>query len=342
MKKIFFTFLVISFVCILFILYVTSLLSSTGSNIETIEINIPKNTSITKTVDILNKEGYLKPKFLFTTFIKLYSKYNKKFIYSGYYSLQVKQTNLEVIKMLFNGGYDLTVKVTIPEGSSYKEIEKILFTNVELDTLKYKELINSDSIKNLFGVPENHSIEGYILPETYFFYKHSSPDYIINKFLKIHKNFWLTLGIPPSNKISLNGIEFNKHSLLSLASIVEAETPLKEESATVAGLYLNRLRIGMKLQSDPTVQYAIGQKSRVLYKDLENPSAYNTYKYSGLPPGPINSPGKNAIKSTLNYEKNSYLYMVSFGDSSGKHRFSKNINEHNQNVSLYRKARKRG
>lgn len=343
MKKIIFIFVIISFVLTISVFLSLSYLFETGSNDEDIEIYIPENASITKTISILNENDYLKPPIFFKFFIKFYSKYNSKFIYAGMYKITPNQTNLEIIKMLFNGGYDLTVKVTIPEGTQYNEIERIIFKNVELDTNDFRRLIHSDSIKSILGVPKNHSLEGYILPETYFFYKYSTPQYIVNKLVTEHSKFWNEIESNTNisqNNLKLNGVAFNKHKLLTLASIVEGETPLGSEAPTVAGLYLNRLKIGMLLQSDPTVQYANGSKSRVLYKDLEVNSRYNTYKYTGLPPGPINCPGKNAIKSTINFEENNYIYMVAYGDGSGRHRFARTLAEHNNNVALYRRARR--
>lgn len=309
----------------------------TGNNTEEIDIYIPENTSITKTVEQFNEYGLLKPKFVFKLIIKLYSKYNNKYIFSGNYKLKVGQPNLEVLTMLFNGGYDLTVKVTIPEGSTLTEINKIILKNITVDSSKFTQLINSDSIKSKFGC-ESDNIEGYILPETYFFYKYSTPEFIINKLVNEHNKFWNSLNLQP--EFEINNISFDKKKLLTLASIVEAETPLSSEAPIVAGLYLNRLRNGMLLQSDPTVQYAHGNKNRLLFRDLEINSRYNTYKFSGLPPGPINSPGKNAIKSVINYESHSYLYMVAYGDGSGKHRFSTNLGGHNSNVALYKRAKK--
>jgi len=154
--------------------------------------------------------------------------------------------------------------------------------------------------------------------------------------LKHHQDIWTT-----ENEEKLKNSGLSKLELLTIASIVQAETPLESELETVAGLYLNRVKIGMMLQADPTVQFALGDKKRLLYKDLEYDSPYNTYKYAGIPPGPINNPGKAAILATLNPEKHNYLYMVAFGDGSGSHYFAKTVREHNNNVIKYKKARGR-
>lgn len=317
-------------------------LTQTGNNLDEVEVYIPENSTISTSINKLNELDYLKPKLFFKVFIKAYSKYSNSYIYAGLYKIKPNQTNLEVIKMLFNGGYDLTVKVTIPEGSLYSEFEKAIFKEVEVDTMAFRSLIKSDSIKAILGVPSGRNIEGYLLPETYFLYKYSSPQYLVNKLVTEQTKFWQSLNFDGTTDktIELNGMNFDKNELITLASIVQAETPLISEAPIVAGLYLNRLKIGMLLQSDPTVQFASGNKSRVLYKDLEVNSRYNTYKYTGLPPGPINSPGKKVIEAVINYEKHNYYYMVAYGDGSGKHRFATNLNEHNRNVSLYRRTRK--
>ena len=110
---------------------------------------------------------------------------------------------------------------------------------------------------------------------------------------------------------------------------------------TVAGLYSNRLEKNMKLEADPTVQYALSHKKRLTYKDLETNSPYNTYRFAGLPPGPINSPGKASIEAALFPEQHSYLFFVARGDGSGGHTFSEQYSEHQRAVQLYRKRRTR-
>lgn len=129
----------------------------------------------------------------------------------------------------------------------------------------------------------------------------------------------------------------SRHQVVTLASIVEAETPVLEERPRVAGVYINRLEKGMLLQADPTVQYALNKFSRLTYSDLNYDSPYNTYRYAGLPPSPINSPSKSSIDAVLNYEKHNFIYFVAKGDGSGLHNFARTYEEHLKNVSLYRK-----
>ena len=135
-------------------------------------------------------------------------------------------------------------------------------------------------------------------------------------------------------------MNLTKEEVVTLASIVEKETLQTSEQPVVAGLYLNRLKKSMKLQSDPTVIFAIGDFSirRVLKKDLKYDSPYNTYKYKGLPIGPISIPSIRAIDAVLNYQKHEYLYMCAKEDFSGYHNFAKSVRQHYANAAKYRKA----
>ena len=123
------------------------------------------------------------------------------------------------------------------------------------------------------------------------------------------------------------------------ASIVQAETGAIEEMPRIAGVYANRLTRGMRLEADPTVQYGLGIKRRLLYRDLDKPHAYNTYVHSGLPPGPINCPGREALVATLNPESHNYIFFVARGDGSGMHNFAITGAEHALNVKRYRATR---
>jgi len=133
-------------------------------------------------------------------------------------------------------------------------------------------------------------------------------------------------------------LHMNENQILTLASIIDGESNKVEEFKKISGVYHNRLRRGMLLQADPTIQYIVRHRRRkvnkIYYKDLTIDSPYNTYKYRGLPPSPINNPGKDAIMAALYPEKNNYLYFVA--DGSGGHVFSKTISQHLRNVQSYR------
>jgi UPF0755 protein len=169
------------------------------------------------------------------------------------------------------------------------------------------------------------------MPGTYWFYQHSQAREIINQMVDHFHNF-----MADSLRQQAKKLGYSIHDVLTLASIVKGETNDVEEMPTIAGVYYNRLRIGMPLQADPTVQYAQPDGWKKLsYHDLKIDSPYNTYKYTGLPPGPINNPGKNAILAALYPDSNKYLYFVANGE--GGHNFSKTYSQHLKKVRQYRR-----
>jgi len=140
--------------------------------------------------------------------------------------------------------------------------------------------------------------------------------------------------------LQLSNHPLNIHQILTLASIIEAETPVISERKRVSGVFHNRLKKKMPLAADPTIQYALGtHKKRLLYSDLEVDSPYNTYKNAGLPPGPINSPSYSSIEAALTPEVHNYLFFVAKGDGSNTHNFAKNYDEHQNNRKIFNKNR---
>lgn len=299
---------------------------------DTITVEIPLNTSNSKIISKVNEHGGFQPDWLFKYVMRYYSKFEQKFAYAGYYKFAPGTKNSEILDAIYEGGRLRTVKVTFPEGLSIEEIADLL-KPINTDKKRFIELAYSDSLLDARGIPGG-SVLGYLLPETYEFFLYETADKVIDKMLDGNQNFWTE-----ANKEKLDQVKLSKHQAITLASIVEAETPLKKEAPTVAGLYLNRLNKNMLLQADPTVQFVLGKKKRVLYKDLETDNPYNTYMYPGLPPGPINNPGKDALKAVLDPEKHKFLFMVAKGDGSGEHYFTKNNKSHLIYVGKYRRTR---
>jgi UPF0755 protein len=315
--------------------YTNSKLSEYPAFSDTITVNIAKNSNVDQIVAEFNQYDLLSPDWLFSNYIKILMKKDVRGVYAGNYDITPTTSNDKIIDMILTGGYANTTSISIPEGLNNKEIANIFESKLGIDKLQFLSLTKSDSLLSKWNIKANNAL-GYLLPETYDFYGDETANQIIDKLLKHHQDIWTT-----ENEEKLKNSGLSKLELLTIASIVQAETPLESELETVAGLYLNRVKIGMMLQADPTVQFALGDKKRLLYKDLEYDSPYNTYKYAGIPPGPINNPGKAAILATLNPEKHNYLYMVAFGDGSGSHYFAKTVREHNNNVIKYKKARGR-
>ena len=294
-------------------------------------VNIPGNTSLNGVVNILNRNNIFKPSPVFKPFLKLYSVILKEKLYVGTYKFSTENTNYDIVRAIFTGKQRYIVKVTYPEGITLKEFAAITAKNLGIDADDFIEYAKSDSLLKAFKIPAK-TPEGYLMPNTYFFYWKEPVANVVNKLLTLHQTNWNEKFRDLAKKSV-----WTKHEILTLASIVEAESPVATERPAIAGLYLNRLRIGMRLEADPTVKYALGGKKRILYKDLEVESPYNTYRNKGLPPGPINSPSLSSIASVLNPDKNNYLYFVAVGDGSGTHNFARTYSQHLQNKAKYKK-----
>jgi UPF0755 protein len=194
--------------------------------------------------------------------------------------------------------------------------------------------LNDAPFLKQFGVNPTNVLAIFI-PGTYKMYWTDSPEMFITQMDSDYKRFWTK-----ENRTKAAGAGLSPMQVTILASIVQAEQGLyMDEKPIIAGLYINRLRIGMALQSDPTLVYARGDFSieRVREGDKEVNSPYNTYLHNGLPPGPINMPEPSSIDAVLNYNHNDYLYMCAEADGSGRHHFSKTLEEQNKYAELYRK-----
>ncbi|WP_319202798.1 endolytic transglycosylase MltG [uncultured Ilyobacter sp.] len=247
---------------------------------------------------------------------KIYVKMRKggRDIKAGYYELNGDYSIKDLVDLLEEGRYKM-VKFTIPEGYSYGEILDSLEKNKLVDRKAFEEILSE---KDFYYPTPGGNFEGYFYPETYFIPEGSSENEIADIFLgEFLKKF-------PEEKYP-DREEFYK--MLILASIVEREAQLKDEKKLISSVFHNRLKIGMNLASDATVNYLYGySKRRMYYKDLEIDSPYNTYMYRGLPPAPICNPDYLSIEAAFNPLETEYLFFVAKGD--GSHYFSKTYDEH--------------
>lgn len=248
---------------------------------------------------------------------------------AGYYTFEPGASNYDILSTL-RGGLQSPVRVTIPPGMRPEVIAAVAARNMAFPADSFLAALRDTAFAAELGTDTTH-LPGFLLPETYQFYWLNDPQAVIRRAKESYDRLYAThearadsLGLAPAD-------------VATLASIVEWETGLPEEKARVAGVYLNRLRIGMPLQADPTVQYAVmereGQKRRLLYVDYEIQHPYNTYNYQGLPPGPLNNPSASAIRAVLQPEDHGYLYFVATGD--GGHIFSRTLREHNNAAQAY-------
>ncbi len=227
--------------------------------------------------------------------------------------------------------------VTIQEGIWQEKLADLLAYKVGINAKKFMKLSRDKKFIKSLGLNVNN-LEGYLLPDTYYFYEGSTEKEIISRLV----NEMQKLFSNPDIQKRMKELKMNENQILTLASIIDGESNKVEEFKRISGVYYNRLKRGMRLQADPTIQYIIRHRRRkvnkIYYKDLEIDSPYNTYKYRGLPPSPINNPGKDAIMAALYPEQHKYLYFVA--DGKGGHVFSKTSRQHLKNVMHYRAWRK--
>jgi UPF0755 protein len=255
----------------------------------------------------------------------------------GTFQLVDTQSNYDIIKQLVYGSPEL-IKVRLLEGWSVKKIaahlNKVMGFEPDeiLDISKDYHFLKKHNIKA-------STIEGYLFPDTYFFFNGDTPTSVLENVVSEYKKFWKDAFRDRARKLNMT-----EHEVVTLASIIEGEAIYDKERPTISGVYHNRLNRGMRLQADPTIQYIIEDgPRRLLNRDLRIDSPYNTYKYEGLPPGPINSPGEQSLIAALYPEENEYLFFVARGD--GYHTFTTNEKDHNiakrQLQKLRRELRKK-
>lgn len=299
---------------------------------EPVKIHIKKGMTFKEIVDTLHKYKLINSKTSFQTIGRILGVERK--IKSGYHLLHYGKSNYEYLNFLVTGKNLANIIVTIPEGLTLNEIAQ-LFENVFDFTKEDFLKIASDSTLLKEYEVDHKTFEGYLMPDTYEFAEIDNPEIVLRVLAKEFKKFYDEKIKPQETKVGLT-----KNQIITLASIIEGETNYKDEMPLIAGVYYNRLRKGMKLQADPTVAYALGNRpNKITYEDLMIKSPYNTYINHNLPPGPINCPGRNALLAAINPEEHDFLYFVASGDGR-THVFAKNYYEHLKNVMNYRRSRK--
>ncbi|MBF0318498.1 MAG: endolytic transglycosylase MltG [Nitrospirae bacterium] len=291
------------------------------------EVQIPRGCSLRRAIEMLKEKGILRG--LSIVFYVARYKGVDRGLRPGFYAFKTGTTPLEVLAILSRGD-TLKVKLMVIPGETMKDIAAkfpILNGSEAEEFLRLatnKEFLSTLDIKAA-------SAEGYLYPETYIFDKGLTPKEGITKMVQLlRKNY------PPDLKAGLKRVGLTEHQLLTLASIVEKEAKADSERPIIAAVYLNRLRIGMPLQADPTSIYGVKDfKEGVTATDVRNYTPYNTYKITGLPPGPIASPSLKSITAALNPADVPYLYFVSKKD--GTHSFSETYTRHKEAIDTYHK-----
>jgi len=257
-----------------------------------------------------------------------------KLVKPGHYEIPDKATNYQLIGIL-RSGKQTPIRLTFNNIRVKDDLAAKLAGYLDADEDEFREMFNDKEYLKQFGfTPE--TIMTMFIPNTYELYWNTTPEQLMERMKKEYDKFWNANRVAKAKKLGLSKVEVSV-----LASIVEAEqNQHADERPRIAGVYLNRLEKGMKLEADPTVVYACGDFSirRVLNKHTQTDSPYNTYKYKGLPPGPINLPSIPSIDAVLNSENHKYIYFCAKEDFSGYHNFAENLTGHNANAQKYRKA----
>ncbi len=296
---------------------------------EPIKIHIKKGMSFSQVADTLKKYKLINSKTAFLATGKILGAERK--IKSGYHLLKYGLSNYDYINALVTGKYLINIRVTIPEGLTLKEIATYFEQTFDFTADDFLKVATDRSLLKRFEV-DHDSFEGYLMPDTYEFSELDNPELVLIRLAMEFKNFY-----DDKIKSSEKEVGLTKNQIVTLASIIEGETNFVDEMPRIAGVYLNRLKRGMKLQADPTVAYSKGDRpKRITFKDLQNDSPYNTYRIYGLPPGPINCPGRDALLAAINPEKHNFLYFVASGDGKS-HIFARTYSEHQKNAIKFRR-----
>ncbi|WP_147532444.1 endolytic transglycosylase MltG [Bacillus marasmi] len=306
------------------------------SNKKEVAVEIPIGSSVSGIGQILQENGIIKNAKVFKYYVKFK---NEADFMAGEYQLAPSMTLPEILSKLKTGKVleEVVFKITIPEGKQLRQIAEIIAekTNREHDEVfntlndsefvksmmeKYPDLLTNEILSDQVMYP----LEGYLFPATYPFYEEApSLEKIVTEMLN------KTRDVVREYEGQMSEKEMSPHKLLTMASLIEEEATEKADRHTIASVFYNRINIDMPLQTDPTVLYAKGKhKDRVLYEDLEVDSPYNTYKNTGLPPGPIACAGTMSIEAALNPEETDFLYFLATAE--GNVIFTKSLDEHNR------------
>jgi UPF0755 protein len=303
----------------------TAFLSVNNREIEAKTISISKGMSLNSVINLLHENNLIVNKNVLKAKILIRGLASK--VPTGTFLIEGKVSDVILIDSIFNKG-PIKLKLTIPEGTSAKKIFESINLLLKTDH-RFDNLFTEKNILNKYNI-SGSSLEGYLYPNTYFFFNDTSPADIVDTLVS---QFWIEFDQKLLNRA--NELGLSVHEVVTLASIIEGEAMLDSERSTISSVYHNRLKINMKLQADPTIQYIIeGPPKTLSTRDLRIKSPYNTYQNYGLPPGPINNPGIQSIKAALYPLETDYLFFVAQGD--GSHKFTTNERDHEAAKRVYK------
>ena len=294
-------------------------------------LEIPSNSVYKNVVDQLYEEKVINDAVSFAFVAKILG--YQEAVKPGLYTIEPKMNNLQLVRML-RSGQQTPVRVTFNTIRTKEDLAEKISANLEVSKEQFLELLQDSVYIRKFGF-EEETIMSLFIPNTYEFWWDTSAEELFERMHKEYQSFWTEARSRKAQDLGLS-----KEEVSTLASIVQAESQKSDERPRIAGVYLNRLRIGMPLQADPTLVFAAGDFSikRLTAKQMAIDSPYNTDKYAGLPPGPINLPDINSLDAVLNFEKHNYLYFCAKEDFSGYHSFAVGYDEHLSNARRYQRA----
>jgi len=290
---------------------------------------IPSQSTFEDVLQIMVDSNLLIDKNTFIKVAKIFG-YSKGNVKPGRYLLSENLSYKDLVIKLRSGNQD-PHQMVVNNVRTMADLAGKLSSYIEADSITLLKTFTDSEIVRNYGY-EIDNFMAMFIPNSYEVFWTTSPEKLLQRMKKEHDIFW--------NQDRLNKIkerDLTPVTAYILASIVEKESNYKPERPAIAGVYLNRLEQGMKLQADPTVVFATGQFDlrRVLYSHLEFDSPYNTYRYHGLPPGPIYMPSISSLEAVINSEKHEYIFFCAKADNSGIHAFAKNLTEHNKNAAAF-------
>ena len=293
-------------------------------------ISIPKGASAQSVAALLRESSCLQNESIFKLALTLTMK--NKHIIPGRYNVKGISSIGQLVKMITSQSSD-RVKITLIEGWPMERYAEALNKELKIDTYEFLRLCKDYNFIHSLGI-DAPSLEGFLAPDTYILLRTYTEENIIRIMVnQFNHNIQRIKESAPS-------VHLNKREITTLASIIQGEAMFVDEMPTISSVYNNRLKKGMLLQADPTIQYILPGKPRRLYnKHLKVDDPYNTYKYKGLPPGPINNPGYPALYAAAHPSQTSYLYFVA--DGEGRHIFSNSNEEHNQAKLILKQNRRK-
>lgn len=307
------------------------IIKENSSNKETI-VYIHENTSVDTLIDILKSNSAIQNSHSFKIASQIWKLEGK--IKPGRYKIEPKKNNKQLVRQFILGLQEPHNLILAGNIRTPQKLSSIISEKISSDSLEVYNTLTDSLLIDSLGFTQ-YSFPAMFILNTYQIYWTTTPKDLIIRLNKEYQKFWNS-----ERKAKANALNLTPVQVITLASIVAQESNLKSEHKKIAGVYINRLKRGMPLQADPTIKFALNDPSikRILYKHLTVKSPYNTYKKTGLPPGPIVLTNESVIDAVLNYQKHNYLYFCADSSLDGSHNFATTLAQHNRNARAYQAA----